>query len=516
MKIVFAIFILAISGNLYGQNYTKLISESDQIVTINHLSLKPIDSVSIDGKKHYLTQFGRVAPSFYSKYEYQFGDRLLYRYLPDRSQSHAHYGKWIAFLKCESGSCSENPNYQLNNREELNYYGYMTIMDEGLIPYSKYEEEKIKSFLLNKKEESITLESLYNFSDYVAHVKTDTGKISNGGGITQEAGTNWQFISFDTIEKFKTPSSNSIRNANPLNQRVVYGFTQPLPENFWIVHGYDPIPPDYLKEDTEYIVFLRCGHTSIGNEFLASPSRVGNPCLSSMIALRKGIKPYTSELKTQVEKMEENGRKNGDCSNVTANFEQYVKETLKDTSERYKDFIPSPPRLPCYLLAYLQTELISDSAKYYFNLLHASRDLHVLELKKSISYFKRKQLPFCLMACAFHWHPDVRGISMEQLFNYLTTKYKIKASDAWKRRFFKKERSMLKCGLYLLENYPGPFGGSENVTVHENYRNQLILCIKSICEELNINSDQVRLPLAGYTKEDFKRWKSQIYKRYGD
>lgn len=517
MKAIITLLILFVSASLSSQDYQKLISQADQIVTINHLSLKPVDSVIIGGVKHYFTQYGRVAPSFYSKYEYESKQRLLYRKLPDRRQSHAHYGKWIAFLKCETDACVENPNFQLNNSREANYYGHLTIMDGGLIPYSKYQEEKIESYLPEREKAPISIESLYNYSDYVVHIKTDTTNINSGVAITQEAGTNWLYVSFDTLEKFKTPSEEIIKNSDPLNARVTYGITKPLPGGFWIVHGYDPISKEYLKENTEYIVFLRCGHNSVGNEFLANPSRIGDPCLSNMVVLNQGVKPFTSELKAQVMDLVKNGRNRGDCSNVTEAFEDYITQTLEDITMRFKDFIPAPPRLPCFLFAELQTELISDSAKYYFDRLRASKNLHLSKVVESIRYFKRKQLSFCLQACTFHWNPDVRGRAAEYLFQHLTIKYKIKANDSWKREFYKKERILLKSCLYLLDNYPGPMSGSENVTIHGFYRNNLINCITSICGEFDINSDQEFIPpLVGYTKADFKRWKSQIYKRYGE
>lgn len=517
MKAIITLLILFVSARLSSQDYQNLVSQADQIVTINHLSSEPIDSIFIGGVKHYFTEFTRIAPSFYSKYGYETKRRLLYRTLPDRRQSHAHYGKWIAFLKCETGACIENPNFQLNNRGETNYYGYHTIMDGGLIPFSLYDKEKIESYLPSREKTPIPLENLFNYADYVAHIKTDSSTINEGMGITQEAGTNWLYVSFKALENFKIPSDEIIKNSDPLNARVTYGITKPLPLGFWIVHGYNPIPREYLDESKEYLVFLRCGYTSIGNEFLGNPSRIGDPCLSSMIVLNQGVKPFTPELQEKVNNLVENGRNKGDCSNVHEEFEDYINQTLEEPSMRFKDFIPAPPRLPCFLFAELQTELISDSAKYYFDQLHTSKNLHLSTLVKSIGYFKRKKLPFCLQACTFHWNPDVRVRAAEYLFQHLTIKYKIKASDSWMWDFYIEERILLKSCLYLLDNYPGPMSGSENITIHGFYRNQLIKCIRSICGELNINTKPETIGSTGaYSKEDFNRWKSQIYKKYGE
>lgn len=144
-------------------------------------------------------------------------------------------------------------------------------------------------------------------------------------------------------------------------------------------------------------------------------------------------------------------------------FENYVYSVLSDSQKRWKEYPECPP-LTIDVLSGLKQELLSDSAKYYFDKLKPLNLDHEAYMS-SMKYFERKNDIYCLLAMTVHGNPDCRTYTMMSMYSRLSL---MKESS---RLLYESgvKRVMIRFLIYVLEYNPKFIDGSENSTIHDNY-----------------------------------------------
>jgi hypothetical protein len=691
-RVVF--FLLFHSIGFSQSQIQNLVNQADEILIISSPRIE--DSVMIDSVLYYEVSFGRTG-HFYNKYNFPNATKLLCRELPDRSQSQAHFGKWIAFLKCDSRSCAPYPEHNINKRNEEDYKGALMLLPGGLLPYYGQEAPLIKQLVQEKTEPKTSVQSLYEYAGFVAHIKTGKTPIDStliSGNM--DMGPRFYKVKFTPLKIFKsnidtlkpdtTQRSQLISMPNPLSLKNTVA-------SFSMLYQYGPIEPSYLKENTEYLVFLRNAirgdrvnlsayisygvikkglllyRKSLGDTlellskgvdisydenaqlkeeintvlekpdktkdknlpFSALPPNIQNGFFKdykndsvriyfeqldslsikdyllfqknfkyfksnnfpyallvasahSDVALRKSavveiykflrlkylicsteesyIKreileqeilkyyifllenypppvefnvyqhnhyrhelmkcidfitqehimshPQTSVIKldyTHEEMDRWKSNQNITCSSISPMFRTSISVCLGDTMHTNWRSNPLPPKLTCEVLAGLKTEFKLDSTQYHFNQL-CEKAYFIEDMKVVLEYFRRQQLPYCLLANSVHWVPDIRYESVTKMWQYIAVKYKIRASPEWQKNRDAQEQVILQFYIHILENYPPPKSGGQILVGYNNYRQELLKCIDLITGE-NIIDKRNSLPGA-YTSEEMKRWKLHL------
>lgn len=187
-------------------------------------------------------------------------------------------------------------------------------------------------------------------------------------------------------------------------------------------------------------------------------------------------------------------------------FRSYVVEILSNTEEIdvYRDY-PTMPNPSNEVLLGLQEELKQDSARYHFEKLHSSNWENHHDYRKSITYFKRNDLIYCLLAASVHWTPD-RVNAIEEVYSLLTNKLKVNTTKEGFDRFIARELLIKRFYIYILERIPWGISGSENSTIHQVNITALAKCLNFICYNTIYQRQLEEAPMVQPDK--LEKWKN--------